>query len=247
MREIRFMDRSELVKGLEGMTDEQLLELINARGKKDDTPKEKVKVQLQNGEVVEGATAEEVNAILAAKYNQATKPDEEVEQVTNGAAPKLPKFAYEKFSKTFVDDPLAGLDYADESTMGFSSRKVLPVMVQTMATLLQQVQDLQSKNFKPYQEHPAEIEQVMKERGWQKSPQALEDAYMIAQGKGLIKTEKQETKKEEPTFLPPRVGKRSTESLSTTEQEVLSKAETMDLSDLEDILRQAGRLKTGVL
>lgn len=240
-------------KVLDGLTDEQLMELINAAGDKKNE-KKKVRVQLMNGEVVEGDTPEEVNQILAQRLAAVQNQPEEVEepsQPSNTAPnqPKLPKFDYKKFEKTFVEDPVAGLDYADTVRFGMPLSQLIPQLAQVLGVQNKKLQELEAQQFidtnpeyEPSAENRKAIEKVMTERGWQTSRQTLEDAFAIAQSKGLIKSKddnRRVTKQQiDEPFIPPRTTNRAEET--NAEFELMNKLGQMTDEQITNLARQAG-------
>ena len=204
---------------LDNLTDEQILALIRKAEKGEESggkKQERVKVQLGNGEVIEADSPEALNQILAARLSEHRETETIDPEPTNPqgtqALPK--KFDYKKFEKTFVEDPVAGLDYADEVRFGAPLKQVLPQLGMLVGTLAKKVQELETQQFldttpdyEPTVQNRKAIEQVMSERGWQPSRQTLEDAFAIASAKGLIKSSESKGRKSEPEseqFIPPR-------------------------------------------
>lgn len=238
-------------KVLEGLSDQDLLDLINKASEKKEQ-KQKTRVQLINGEVVEGDSPEEVNQILAqrlAAVQNAPVEDEPEPQVTTSQAPKLPKFDQKKFEKTFVEDSLAGQEYLETAQYGMPLKQLLAQMAGALGNSLKKLQELEAQQFidtnpdyEPSADNRKAIERVMQERGWQTSRQTLEDAFAIAQAKGLIKAKNDNSggtkqQKEEP-WIPPR-GNRASEETSA-ELDLLSKLDSMTDEQVHQLAVRAG-------
>jgi hypothetical protein len=246
----------DLNGALEGLTDEQLLALINgvkANGDGKQETKKKVRVQLIGGEVVEGDSAEEVNQILAQRLAAASTHQEEVEEPpqsnNNPNQPRLPKFDYKTFEKKFVEDPIAGQEYLEITQYGVPLKTLITQMAGALGTSMKKLQELETQTFidttegyEPSVENRKAIQKVMDERGWQTSRQTLEDAFAIASAKGMIQTKdaKKSTRKAEPEdqFIPPRTRHSSEET--NAEFELMNQLGNLTDQQIHDLAVKAG-------
>ena len=94
---------------------------------------------------------------------------------------------------------------------------------------------------------------LIADRGWKVSNGSLADAFDIAKSRGLIKgcesrSERSESvvpMREPAPFVPPRVKRgMGTEEEPATTVEIINRAESMDLKDLQKLLIASGHLKS---
>ena len=94
---------------------------------------------------------------------------------------------------------------------------------------------------------------LIADRGWKVSNSSLADAFDIAKSRGLIKAREARSERSESVvqmrepapFVPPRVKRgMGTEEEPATTAEIINRAESMDLKDLQKLLIAAGHLKS---
>jgi hypothetical protein len=234
----------------DNLNDEQILALVREVSKEggEEKPKsEPLRVTLGDGSILEAATQEDLNKAIQAKFEEAVRSsrrEEPAKDPATGQAP-APKWDMDTFVKKFTTDPREGMEYYEVSNYGMPVGRAVPQMLAGMVALAQKVQELEATNYAPkVDEERRAVEQVMRERNWQPSRQSFQDALLIAQGSGLLKSKEESRTEPTQTFIPPRVPRVSTEEPGTNDAEVLRAAETMELEQLHDILVRAGKLKS---
>src|SRR5262249_29321725 len=153
--------------------------------------------------------------------------------------PEARKWDYQKFQKTFVDDPREGMAFLEEVQSGIPGgySKMVPILVNALGALTQKVQELETQDFlnttpdyEPSKENRKILDKIIADRGWKVSNTSLADAFDIAKSRGMIKgREGRESRPEnvvpmrEPApFVPPRVKRgMGTEEEAPTTQEII--------------------------
>ncbi len=254
-------DVKELFKKLrenpDQLSEEELKELMAVSGQDDDVPpkkpeetppKEKARVTLEDGTVLEADSYEDLSKTLTAKLGEHYKePPKE-----SAAQPAVqPKFEMEKFTQLFVKDAREGMDYLETTQYGFPVSKAMPLVVQAMGKLAEKVQVMEGQRFldthqdyEPSPENQRVIEGIIANRGWKAGYEAFSDAFAIAKSAGMIKakaTKKEDEPPKEQPFVPPRTNVRG----QSGEGDLLAAAEKMSLDKLEALLIESGYLKRG--
>ena len=250
------VDFSEL--DFSNMTDEQLKQVLDTvkaaeQGGETETkePKEPepVSVTLSDGTKIEAGSQEELNRLLAAKLEEHRSEPQKQEPPKEPTKAK-PEWNMEEFTKKFLNDPREGIDYLETARYGFPVSQMVPLLVAGLAAQAKKLQELETQRFldttPEYEASPENrqaIERVMRERGWQPSYQTLRDAFDIARARGLVKTKEEKKEQENPKFVPPRVSSAGKEGQPASD-ELLAKAYGMPLEQLEEMLLQAGVIKS---
>jgi hypothetical protein len=252
------MDRSELAQRLNGLSDEELLNLVAPLEEKE---KQRPSVELPDGSRVEADSAEELNRLLVAKLGEYREREEPTPAPVTQNQPSARKWDYQKFQKTFVDDPRAGQEYLEEVQSGIPGgySKMVPQLIQALGILTQKVQELETQDFlnttpeyEPSVENRKVLDTIIAYRGWRVDNRSLADAFDIAKSRGMIRgREGREARpdnvvpmREPAPFVPPRVKRgMGTEEEAPTTQEIINRAEQMDLKDLQKLLMASGHLK----
>ena len=257
------MDRNEMFQQLNSLSDEQLLNLITPQEKEE---KQRPSVELPNGDRMEADSAEELNRLLVAKLGEYRERDEPATAPVPQNEPKARKWDYKKFQETFVTDPRAGQEYLEEVQSGIPGgySKMVPMLINALGALTQKVTELETQDFMnqtPEYEGSAAnrkvLDKIISDRGWKVSNSSLADAFDIAKSRGLIKGREGRSEgrsersdnvipmREPAPFVPPRVKRgMGTEEEPATTAEIINRAESMDLKDLQKLLIAAGHLKS---
>lgn len=183
------MDNNLLAR-FESMTDDQLAALVSevTRDKTAPAAPQKVSTRLPDGTVIEADSHEALNQLLVSRLTAAeTRPAPEAPR---GQNPAPITYDYDTFVKKFTSDPYSGLDYLDEARQGFSTRQVLPQMLQGVAAMAQRLQTMETQMFAQsapdFTANRSVVENIVKERGWAQNTQSYQDALDIAKSRGLI-------------------------------------------------------------
>ena len=250
------MDRNELAQRLNNLSDEDLLNLVAPLEEKE---KQRPSVELPDGSRMEADSAEELNRLLVAKLGEYREKDEPASAPVPQNEPKARKWDYKKFQETFVTDPRAGQEYLEEVQSGIPGgySKMVPMLINALGALTQKVTELETQDFMnqtPEYEGSAAnrkvLDKIISDRGWKISNSTLADAFDIAKSRGMIKPRESQSEnivpmREPAPFVPPRVKRgMGTEEEPATTQEIINRAEQMDLKDLQKLLMAAGHLKS---
>jgi hypothetical protein len=252
------MDRNVLAQRLNSMSDEELLKLV---GPLEEESKERPFVELPNGDRVEADTPEELNRLLVARLSEYREREESAPAApAQPSQPKPRKWDYKKFQQTFVEDPRAGQEYLEEVQSGIPGgySKMIPQLIMAFGALTSKVQELEAQDFvntnpdyEPSKENRKVLDKIIADRGWKVSNSSMEDAFHIAKSRGLIKGRESRSEREnvvpirEESFIPPRVKRgMGTEEEAPTTAEIINRAESMDLKDLQKLLIASGHLKS---
>jgi hypothetical protein len=253
------MDRSELAQRLANMSDEELLKLTAPL---EEEQKERPYVQLPDGSRMEADSPEELNRLLLAKLGEYREREEPAPAPVPQNQPQPRKWDYQKFQKTFVEDPRAGQEYLEEVQSGIPGgySKMVPQLVQALGILTQKVQELEAQDFvnqtpgyEPSVENRKILDKIIADRGWRVDNRSLADAFDIAKSRGMIKGREARSERSENVvpmrepapFIPPRVKRgMGTEEEPATTAEIINRAEQMDLKDLQKLLIASGHLKS---
>jgi hypothetical protein len=253
------MDRNAMAQRLNSMSDEELLKLV---GPLEEEPKERPFVELPDGSRVEADSAEELNRLLVAKLGEYREREEPAPAPVPQNQPQARKWDYKKFQETFVNDPRAGQEYLEEVQSGIPGgySKMVPMLINALGALTSKVQELETQDFlnqtpeyEPSKENRKILDKIIADRGWKVSNSSLSDAFDIAKSRGMIKgregrAERSENvvpMREPAPFIPPRVKRgMGTEEDAPTVQEIVNRAESMDLKDLQKLLIASGHLKS---
>jgi len=246
---------ADMEKSINELSDDELKALLDrmSTGKEEPevkkTAPEKLKVTLSDGSVIEGDNQEDLNRQLSARLeearNQSAPPPPAAPQ------PGKPEWNYEEFTKKFLKDPREGLDYLDVAENGYSTRKAVPALLQIVSALAKKTQELETQRFldqndeyTPNQQNRAALEKIITERGWQPGYQSYQDAFDIAKSRGIIHAKKSEEPEPEPqsrSFVPPRVRSKAQE---TTSEDFFRATDKLSDEKLEDLLIDAGMIKS---
>ncbi len=236
------------------MTDEELLEVltkvkeIEGEGKKPDEtkPPEKVSVTLSDGTKIEADNQQELNRLLQAKLEEyRAEPEPEHKPAET---PAKPEFDFKEYEKRFLKDPRKAQEYMEITQYGMPVTNMIPFLVAGIAQMAKKVEELEAYRFvsetEGYEASPEArraIEQVMRERNWRPSYETLQDAYLIAKGRGLI--EAKEPKTEKKPYVPPRVSGAGSEPSQDQINEITARGYEMPMEDLEKLLVKAGVIR----
>lgn len=238
------------------LTDEQLLALIReAEGGKPQEQPQKLSVRLNDGTVLEAATQDELNKLVQDKLEAAIRAQRSpVEQPRPQAQPQAqpPAWDMKTFVEKFTEDPDGGLEYLEVAKYGMPVRKAVPQMLAIMAALGQKVNELETASFAPKEAAEREaVTQIIRERGWQPSRQAYEDALVLAKATGRIRAQEQPQpqqpevpRDERGRFIPPRIPRTTGDQGEQTPEDLIRAAQSMPLDKLHDLLVQAGHFNT---
>jgi hypothetical protein len=247
---------------LNSLSDEQLLNLITPHEKEE---KQRPSVELPNGDRMEADSAEELNRLLVAKLGEYRERDEPATAPVPQNEPKARKWDYKRFQETFVNDPRAGQEYLEEVQSGIVGgySKMVPQLIMALGALTTKVQELETQDFmnttpeyEPSKENRKILDKIIADRGWKVSNGSLADAFDIAKSRGMIKgregrefsrggQENVVPMREPAPFVPPRVKRgMGTEEEPATTAEIINRAESMDLKDLQKLLIASGHLKS---
>jgi hypothetical protein len=253
------MDRNELAQRLANLSDEELLRLTAPL---EEEAKVRPFVELPDGSRVEADSPEELNRLLVAKLGEYREREEPAPAAAPQDQPKPRKWDYQKFQKTFVEDPRAGQEYLEEVQSGIPGgySKMVPQLIMALGALTSKVQELETQDFlnqtpdyDPSVENRKVLDKIIADRGWKVSNSSLADAFDIAKSRGLIKGRESRSERsdnvvpmrEQAPFVPPRT-KRSmgTEEEAPTVEQIIARAESMDMKDLQKLLIAAGHLRS---
>lgn len=136
---------------------------------------------------------------------------------------------------------------------------MIPMLVNALGALAAKVQELEAQDFvnttpgyEPSPENRKVLDKIIADRGWKVSNSSLADAFDIAKSRGLIKGRESRPEhldnvvqmREPAPFVPPRVKRgMGTEEEPAAAAEIINRAESMDLKDLQKLLIAAGHLK----
>ena len=237
---------------LDKLSEGELIELWDKMKNEDEKPAEppkppeKVSVTLSDGSVLEAANHEELNRLLLAKLTEYRQAEEPTPQ-----EPEKVEFNFKTFEEKFLKDPREAQEYMEITQYGMPVTKMVPFLIAGLAQTARRLQELEAYRFvsetegyKASPQNRAVIEQIMRERGWQPSYQTLQDAYLIAKGRGLIDEKPPETKPTTP-YTPPRVGGAGSEPSADSVRELRERAYEASLEELENFLIKAGALSRG--
>ncbi len=213
-------------------------------------PQEKPRVTLEDGSVLEAESWEQLSKDLSARLGEHRAVPDKPEAPQPGVPPAPPKFDMDEFTKRFVKDAREGMEYLETAQYGFPVSRAVPVIAMTMKALADSVQEIQAQRFLdsnddyvPTPENQKILEGIVTKRGWKPGYQSLNDAFAVAKTQGLIKPKekKQPEQSQEAPFIPPRSNR---SALNTSEEDLHQTATDMPLDKLENLLVQAGFLKS---
>jgi hypothetical protein len=245
------------------MSDEELLKLV---GPLEEEAKERPFVTLPNGDRVEADSAEELNRLLVARLSEYREREEPAPAPVSQNDSKPREWDYKKFQEAFVSDPREGMRFLEEVQSGIPGgySKMVPQLIMALGALTSKVQELEAQDFlnttpeyEPSPENRKVLDKIIADRGWKVSNSSLADAFDIAKSRGLIKGREGRSEgrsersdnvipmREPAPFVPPRVKRgMGTEEEPATTAEIINRAESMDLKDLQKLLIAAGHLKS---
>jgi hypothetical protein len=243
------MDRDELARRLQSLSDEDLVQLMEKTPENHET----VSTQLPDGTTLEAANQEELNKLLVAKLGEYRERDEEVAPPPppQQMGPPPVKWDYKKFQEKFIADPRDGMEYMETSQYGMPTSKLVPLLVNAMGNMAKKMEELEAQDFinstpeyEPSVENRKAVEKLMLERNWKPSRQTFADAFDIAKSRGLVKTREddREESKSKP-FIAPRIKRTTGHEETLPDSDLIDKANAMSMKDLEKVLMSAGVLK----
>jgi hypothetical protein len=225
---------------INNMTDEELDALIAelARGggeKKEETPAEPVAPAAM-------PTAEAIAAQVAAQMPKAPEPT--APQQVN--AP--PAFDQKKYAELFINDAGAAQEYLETVTYGMPLKKMLPGLLQVVAAQNTQLAELNTyraaASVPDYAKHKTVVDQLVKERGWQPSPQSYQDALDIARSRNMLPVEDAPPVAPTRSNAPPRLpASRSGGGDKTTLDSMIANARNLTDEQLDELAFKAGIIK----
>jgi hypothetical protein len=226
---------------INNMTDEELDALIAelARGggeKKEEAPVVETPTPAQ-------PTAEEIARQVAAQMPPAQVASQTAQPVT---AP--PAFDQKKYAELFINDAGAAQEYLETVKYGMPLSKMLPGLMQVVATQNQQLQELNTyraaASVPDYAKHKTVVDQLVKERGWSPSPQSYQDALDIARSRNMLPVDEAAPVAPTRSNAPPRLpASRSGGGDKTTLDSMIANARNLTDEQLDELAFKAGIIK----
>jgi len=217
----------------DGEQQQQTATPTNAQGRDG----ENYQYRLPDGEVINGSDPVDLAKKVEEYYRRQATP----QTTPQPSAPPVQRqpWDYKKFTELFVQDPRQGLEYLEEAHYGFKTAQVVPALAQVVQTLAAELQQVKEQTKTSYfstlpEEERSAVQAILQERGWQLTPQAVQDARDIARARGLV-----QPKAEQQQFVPPRTP-RTGPKPPLSPEELIAKAYDMPLDKLEKFLLENG-------
>ena len=202
---------------------------------------ENYQYRLPDGEVINGSDPVDLAKKVEEYYRRKATPPAQ-QPAPSSPAPQRQPWDYKKFTELFIQDPRQGLEYLEEAHYGFKTAQVVPALAQVVQTLAAELQQVKEQTKTSYfstlpEEERAAVQSILQERGWQLTPQAVQDARDIARARGLVQP-KQEAQQPQ-QFVPPRTPRTGPKPPASPE-ELIARAYDMPLDKLEKFLLENG-------